>query len=140
MSTYDKENIFAKILSGDIPSVKIFENENCLAIMDVFPQAKGHALIVPKAISRNMLDADPQQLSLVIMDVQKLAIASKAAFKADGIRIAQFNEASAGQTIPHLHFHIIPAYEGVKLAPHAEGMADMDDINQQAAQIRAQLV
>ena len=139
MPEYDNDNIFAKILAGEIPSVKIFENQNCLAIMDAFPQSKGHALIIPKAPSRNLFDADPDQLALVIKDVQILAKASNAAFNADGIRIAQYNEAPAGQSVFHLHFHIIPAYEGVKMGAHATEMADMEDLNAQAAQIRAQL-
>ncbi len=139
MTSYDKDNIFAQILDGKIPSVKIFENDHCIAIMDPFPQSKGHALVVPKAASRHLLDADPALLALVIQDVQKLGIASKAAFNADGIRIMQFNEAPAGQTIFHLHIHVLPAYEGVEMGAHGKGMADMEELEQQAALIRAQL-
>lgn len=139
MTAYDKDNIFAQILNGKIPSIKLFENEHCLAIMDAFPQGKGHALVVPKAPSRNLLDADPVQLALVIQDVQKLAIASKTAFAADGIRIVQFNEAPAGQSVFHLHFHVIPAYEGVEMGAHGKGMADIEELKQQAALIKAQL-
>ena len=139
MTDYDQDNIFAKILAGEIPSVKIFENENVLAIMDAFPQSKGHALLIPKAPSRNLLDADPEQLARVIGDVQKLAIASKAAFNADGVRLAQFNESAAGQTVFHLHFHIIPAFEGVQMTPHASTMADMEELQAHAALLRAHL-
>lgn len=139
MIAYDAQNIFAKILAGEIPCIKVFENENSLAIMDVFPQGKGHTLLVPKSPSRNLLDADPDQLALVIKDVQKLAIASKAAFDADGVRVAQFNETSAGQTVFHLHFHVIPAYDGMQMTPHASTMADMTELDAQAVLIRAQL-
>ena len=139
MTKYDEDNIFAQILSGKMPSVKLFENEYSLALMDVFPQGKGHALVIPKAPCRNLLDADPKVLAHIIQDVQKLTIASKAAFNADGIRVVQFNETPAGQTILHLHFHVIPAYNGVEMGTHAKGMADMDELNQQAALIRAQL-
>lgn len=139
MTSYDKENIFAQILAGNIPSVKIFENDVCLAIMDAFPQSKGHALIIPKAPSCDLLDADPAELSSIIPHVQALAVATKTAMQADGIRIAQFNGEEAGQTVFHLHFHIIPAYQGVKMRAHSEGMADMDDLKQQAELIQAQL-
>lgn len=139
MTNYDKENIFAQILAGKIPSVKIFENDVCLAIMDAFPQSKGHALIIPKAPSCDLLDANPSDLSGVITHVQTLAIATKKAMEADGIRIAQFNGEEAGQTVFHLHFHVIPAYIGVKMDAHSEGMADMNELNQQADLIRAQL-
>lgn len=139
MTSYDKENIFAKILAGKIPSVKIFENDICMAIMDAFPQSKGHALIIPKAPSCDLLDAVSTDLSRVIPHVQKLAIAIKKAMDADGIRIAQFNGEEAGQTVFHLHFHIIPAYKGIKMGAHSESMADMDDLKLQADLIRAQL-
>lgn len=138
MTDYDQNNIFAKILAGEIPCVKVFENEYSLAIMDAFPQGKGHALLIPKAPSRNLLDADPEQLALVIKDVQKLAIASKTAFNADGVRVVQFNETSAGQTVFHLHFHIIPVFEGVTMSPHASAMADMEELEAHAALLRAQ--
>ncbi len=139
MSTYDSDNIFAKILRKEIPATEIFEGHHCMAIMDAFPQSKGHALIIPKAVSRNILDADPVQLALVIPYVQKLAIAIKKALKADGIRIAQFNEIAAGQTVFHLHWHIIPVYEGVQLEPHAATMAPADELAEMAQLIRAEL-
>jgi len=139
MSSYDSDNIFAKILRKEIPATEIFENQFCLAVMDAFPQSKGHALIIPKAPSRNILDADPEQLALVIPYVQKLAIAAKKALKADGVRVAQFNETVAGQTVFHLHWHIIPVYEGVALGAHAGGMADADELAELARLIRAEL-
>ena len=139
MQKYDSENIFAKMLRDEFPAVKVSENAHYLAIMDVFPQSKGHLLVIPKSQSRNLLDADPQSLATVIPHVQKLAIAAKAALGADGIRIAQFNEAPAGQSVFHLHWHIIPIYEGEKLGAHGKDMADMDELNAIAEQIRAQL-
>ncbi len=139
MTSYDENNIFAKILHGEIPAARIFQNEHCLAIMDAFPQSKGHCLIGPKAPSRNILDADPAQLALVIPYVQQLAKAARTALMADGIRIVQFNEASAGQTVFHLHWHIIPVYEGTKLKAHATGMADAKELQELAGQIAAKL-
>ncbi|HHG90432.1 MAG TPA: HIT domain-containing protein, partial [Devosia sp.] len=130
MTNYDENNIFAKILRGEIPAARIFDNEHCLAIMDAFPQSKGHCLIVPRAPSRNILDADPAQLALVIPYVQQLAKAARSALMADGIRIVQFNEPTAGQSVFHLHWHIIPVYEGQELKPHATGMADATELEE----------
>ncbi len=139
MSSYDADNIFAKILRREIPSIAIFENEICLGVMDAFPQSRGHALLIPKAASRNLLDADPDQLALVIPYVQKLAIAVKSALGADGIRLAQFNESAAGQSVFHLHFHIIPVYQGVKLKAHAGKMAEPNELAELARLIMAEL-
>lgn len=139
MTAYDPNNIFAKILAGDIPSVKLYEDENTLAFMDVMPQAPGHLLVIPKTGSRNLLDAEPEVLSTLMPVVQKLANAAKDAFDADGVYIAQFNEPAAGQTVFHLHFHVIPRHEGVPLKPHAGGMADVDVLKAQAEKIKAAL-
>ena len=108
-ATYDTNNIFAKILRGEIPAHKVYEDANVLAFMDVMPQAQGHVLVVPKAASRNILDADPATLGALIATVQKVAVAAQDAFEADGVTIMQFNEAPAGQSVFHLHFHVIPA-------------------------------
>ena len=137
--TYDSANIFGKILRGEIPAHKVYEDAVALVMMDIFPQARGHVLVVPKAESRNLLDADPQALAEVIPLVQRVAKAVKAATGADGIRVAQFNEASAGQTVFHLHFHVIPAYEGVALGSHASQKADDADLASLAKEIAAQL-
>ncbi len=139
MTAYDPDNIFAKILAGEIPSVQVFENETCVAIMDAFPQSKGHCLVIPRAASRNLLDADPAELAATIPHVQKLARAVQSALRADGIRVAQFNEAPAGQTVFHLHWHVIPMYEGATLGAHGGGMADMDELKAQAQMIKAAL-
>ena len=109
-ATYDDNNIFAKILRGEIPSFKVYEDDDTLAFMDVMPQSPGHTLVIPKAGSRNLLDADPAVLSKTIPVVQKIAVAAKKAFAADGIQLVQFNEPASGQTVYHLHFHIIPRF------------------------------
>ncbi len=136
---YDSSNIFAKILKGEIPSYRIYEDEYAVAFMDVMPQAPGHALVLPKQPSRNLLDADPETLSRLIPVVQKVANAVKDAFDADGIYIAQFNEPAAGQTVFHLHFHVIPRHEGVALKPHAGKMEDGAVLAGNAAKIIAAL-
>lgn len=132
---YDDNNIFAKILRGEIPCHKVFEDEHSLAFMDVMPQAPGHVLVVPKYPSRNILDASPESLAHVITVVQKVANAVEAAFEADGIYIAQFNEPAAGQTVFHLHFHIIPRHEGTALKPHSGKMEDGAILAENAARI-----
>jgi len=138
-STYDTNNIFAKILRGDIPSVKVYEDDDTLAFMDVMPQAPGHLLVIPKTGSRNILDADPAVLAKTIAVVQKLAVAAKEAFDADGVYVAQFNEPAAGQTVFHLHFHIVPRREGEPLKPHSGAMADSEVLKAHAEKIKAAL-
>lgn len=138
MSTaYDPTNIFAKILSGAFSSHKVYEDDTALVVMDVFPQSRGHMLIIPKAPSRNLLDADPQTLTAVIPLVQRVAQVAQTTLGADGIRLAQFNEAPAGQTVFHLHFHIIPVYEGTALGAHGGGKADDAELAALAAQLSA---
>lgn len=138
--TYDPENIFAKILRGDMPCVKVFEDENTLAFMDVFPQSRGHMLVIHKhEQARNLLDVSKDGLAQIMASVQKLTRAIDETLSPDGIIITQFNGAPAGQTVYHLHVHIIPKYEG-DLKLHASGgMADMDELNALAAQIKAAL-
>lgn len=121
---YDPDNIFAKILRGDIPSHKVHEDKDCIVIMDVMPESDGHALVIPKAPSRNLLDADPEVLAKTIAMIQRVARASKKAFNADGVVIRQFNEAASGQTVFHLHFHVIPCTAGVPLKKHVDKMED----------------
>ena len=137
--SYDPSNIFGKILRGEIPAHRVYEDDTALVMMDIFPQSRGHTLIVPKAPSRNLLDADPAALAAVIPLVQKVANAVKQATGADGIRLAQFNEAPAGQTVFHLHFHVIPVYEGVALGAHGGGKADDADLAALARDIAAAL-
>ncbi|WP_137133912.1 HIT family protein [Rhizobium sp. FKY42] len=137
--TYDPDNIFSKIIAGTIPSHKVYEDDDTLAFMDVMPQAPGHLLVIPKSGSRNLLDADPATLSKLVTVVQKLAVAAKEAFDADGVFIAQFNEPAAGQTVFHLHFHVIPRHEGQPLKPHTGKMEDQAILADHAARIRAAL-
>ncbi|MDE1158783.1 MAG: HIT family protein [Neorhizobium sp.] len=138
-ATYDTDNIFAKILRGDIPCHKVYEDADTLAFMDVMPQSKGHLLVVPKAASRNLLDADATALAKTIPVVQKLANAAKDAFDADGITVMQFNEQAAGQTVYHLHFHVVPRYEGAGLKPHTGEMEDHGILAEQAKLVIAAL-
>ncbi|MDR6102470.1 histidine triad (HIT) family protein [Agrobacterium larrymoorei] len=139
MTAYDDNNIFAKILRGEIPCVKVYEDDHTLAFMDVMPQAPGHLLVIPKTGSRNILDADPEVLTKTIPIVQKLAVAAKDAFDADGVYIAQFNEAAAGQTVFHLHFHIVPRKDGEPLKPHSGAMADIEVLKAHAEKIKKTL-
>ena len=123
-ATYDPANIFAKILRGEIPCHKVYEDGDAIAFMDVMPQAPGHTLVVPKAPSRNVLDADPAVLAKILPLVQKIARATKTAFNADGITVMQFNEPAGGQTVFHLHYHVIPRLDGVPLKAHTGKMED----------------
>lgn len=138
--TYDETNIFAKILRGEAPCVKVFEDEDVLAFMDVFPQAAGHVLVIPKATrARNLLEAEPEVTASLFRGVQKVAGAVRAALKPDGLTIVQYNGATAGQTVYHLHVHVIPRREGEPLGRHGEGMADMAELNALAGQIAAEI-
>jgi histidine triad (HIT) family protein len=137
--SYDDSNIFAKILRGEIPSQKVWEDADTLVFMDAMPQAPGHTLVVPKAPSRNLLDADPQALAKVAPVVQRIARAVKAAFNADGVTVVQFNEPASGQTVFHLHFHIIPRHEGVPLMPHSRDMEKPEVLAAHAEKIRKAL-
>lgn len=137
--SYDDGNVFAKILRGEIPAQTLYEDEQTLAFMDVMPQSPGHVLVIPKAPSRNLLDADPATLATLMPVVQKLARAVKEGMQADGIFIAQFNEAPAGQTVFHLHVHIIPRYDGAALKPHSGQMEDPAVLAANAQRIRAAL-
>ncbi|MDX2257582.1 MAG: HIT family protein [Hyphomicrobiaceae bacterium] len=139
MTAYDPGNVFAKILCGEIPAHKVHEDDDVIVFMDLMPQAPGHTLVVPKAPSRTLLDADPASLARLLPVVQKVARAVKAAFAADGITIVQFNEAAAGQTVFHLHVHVIPRHEGVALKEHGRGMAPAEELAANAARIRAHL-
>ncbi|MBW9061843.1 HIT family protein [Rhizobium herbae] len=136
---YESDNIFARILRGEIPAQKVYEDNSTLAIMDVMPQAEGHVLVIPKAASRNILDADPATLGPLIAVVQKIAIAAQEAFDADGVTIMQFNEAPAGQSVFHLHFHVIPRREGVPLRSHSGKMEDGSVLAANAEKIRQAL-
>lgn len=138
--TYDKNNIFAKILRGEIPAAKVYEDQHILSFMDVFPQTPAHTLVVPKRGGRHLLDTDETELVHVIKAVKRIAFAVTKAFSPDGIIITQFNGEPAGQTVFHLHFHIIPRFEDQHMHRHARGEpADMEVLRAQAAKIAAML-
>lgn len=139
MPAYDANNIFAKILRGDIPCHKIHEDEYTLAFMDVMPMVDGHCLVIPKAPSRGLLDANPDTLAKVMATVQKVAAAAVKAMGGSGFQIRQYNEVAGGQTVFHLHVHILPLKDGETLRPHTGKMADHGLLAKQAEAIRAAL-
>ena len=132
---YDDENIFAKILRGEIPSAKVFENEQVLVFMDIMPRSSGHLLVIPKSKARNILDINIDQLHAVIDTVQMMAKLVMKALKADGVTIQQFNEAPGGQEVFHLHFHVIPRYSGERMGPPGQMVKDMSVLAVQAKKI-----
>jgi histidine triad (HIT) family protein len=139
--TYDDNNLFAKILRGEVPAVKVYEDEEVLAFMDIFPQTKGHLLVIPKNVkARNFLELPANRVAPLMERVHRLTIAAEKALKPDGITVTQFNGEDAGQTIFHLHFHIIPRYTGVRLAGHGHGnKADIPELERIAKDITAAL-
>ena len=138
---YDEGNIFARIVRGEIPAAKVFEDDDTLAFMDAFPQVRGHTLVVHKrSRARNLLDVDIADLSAVMATVQRVTRAVRTALTPDGIVVTQFNGAPAGQTIFHLHVHILPRWTGVALGRHGAGMADGVELGALAAQIAAAIV
>ena len=138
-TAYDNNNVFAKILRGELPAQKIFEDAETLAIMDIMPRCEGHALVIPKAPARNVLDATPAQLAACMATVQRIARAQMAAFDAQGITIQQFNETAGGQVVFHLHYHVLPRWDGVKLGPHSATMAKPEVLAAHADMIRQAL-
>ena len=137
MPQYDDSNIFAKILRGEIPCHKIYEDDHTLGFMDVMPRCDGHCLVIPKAPSRNLLDIDPEDLAKLMITVQQVMRAAKTAFNADGITIQQFNEPAAGQVVFHTHVHVLPRHDGEKLGPHTGEMADNNLLAKHAEMIIA---
>jgi histidine triad (HIT) family protein len=136
---YDENNVFAKILRGEIPAHKVFEDDDVLVFMDVMPQGPGHTLVVPKVASRNLLDADGAVLAKLLPTVQKVARAVKAAFGADGVSIFQYNEPAGGQSVFHLHIHVVPRFEGTPLKPHSGKMEDPAVLAANAEKVRKAL-
>ncbi|WP_420432065.1 HIT family protein [Hyphobacterium sp.] len=137
---YDDQNVFAKILRGEAPAIKIFEDDVVIAFMDIFPQSPGHCLVVPREPARNLLDLSPETASAAIQRVQRLARAVETALQPDGLVVTQFNGAPAGQTVFHIHFHIIPRWADKSLGRHGDGQADTDELKSQAERIRAALI
>ncbi|MBZ9975355.1 HIT family protein [Mesorhizobium sp. BR-1-1-10] len=138
-TAYDPDNIFAKILRGELPSHRVYEDDAVVAFMDVMPQGPGHTLVVPKAPSRNLLDADPLTFGPLFTVVQKVARAVKKAFDADGVTIIQFNEPASGQTVYHLHVHVIPRFDGIPLKPHSGEIEKPEVLAENARRIKAAL-
>lgn len=134
---YDPNNIFAKILRGEAPCFQVYEDEMTFAFMDVMPQAEGHTLVIPKYPAEDLLDLDPEYAAAMAKTVKKIAAAVKKAFDAPGILVAQLNGAPAGQTVFHIHTHIIPRSQGIDLKLHARQMADFDELKKHAERIKA---
>jgi histidine triad (HIT) family protein len=139
MPTYDASNIFAKILRGELPCYKIYEDDKTLAFLDIMPRAPGHVLVLPKAPVRNILDISPDDLAHVIKVAQKIAKVSVEVFGADGVTIQQFNESAGGQVVFHLHVHVIPRKSGVAMKPPASEKAAPDVLADQTKQLVAAL-
>lgn len=136
---YDPSNVFAKILRGELPCEKVFEDDATLAFMDIMPRADGHVLVIPKAPARTLLDAAPADLSRLAVSVQTVARAVKTGMAADGLTIQQFNESAGGQVVFHLHVHVMPRWTGVALRPHTGAMEKPEILKANAARIRAAL-
>jgi histidine triad (HIT) family protein len=137
--TYDENNVFAKVLRGEIPCHKIYEDEDTLAFLDIMPRTPGHALVITKEKARDLFDVSPQALAKLMAVVQKLAPKIREAMGAEGVLIQQFNGAAAGQTVFHLHVHIIPRKKGETLKPHAGKMEDQAKLSTTAEKIRKKL-
>jgi histidine triad (HIT) family protein len=139
MVAYDNDNIFAKILRGELPAFKVYEDDKTFAFLDIMPRCPGHTLVIPKAPARNVFDIAPEDFAAVARTSQKLAIAIKKAFAADGITLAQANERAGGQVVFHLHVHIMPRHDGVALLPAASRKEDMKVLEDHTTRIIAAL-
>ena len=139
MPSYDPQNIFAKILRGELPCHKVYEDDKVLAFLDIMPRAPGHTLVLPKAPARNILDIAPDDLAHVIKVAQKIAKAGMTALQADGVTVQQFNESAGGQVVFHLHVHVIPRKDGIAMKPPASVKEAPDVLKEQAAKLKAAL-
>jgi histidine triad (HIT) family protein len=139
MASYDPNNIFAKILRGELPANKVYEDDKAFAFLDIMPRAPGHTLVIPKAAARNLLDVAEADLAHVMKVAQKIARAAKTAFHADGITVQQFNEAAGGQVVFHLHVHVIPRHEGIALKAPATFKETPENLAAQTETLRAAL-
>ncbi|HLH51686.1 MAG TPA: HIT family protein [Roseiarcus sp.] len=134
---YDPNNIFAKILRGEAPCLKVYEDETALAFMDIMPRGDGHVVVVPKVAARNILDIAPADLARFMPAVQKVALAAKKGLNAEGVKIEQYNESASGQTVYHLHFHVLPRWADVALKPPGGPIVSADVLAPIAEKIRA---
>ena len=139
MTAYEPNNIFAKILRGEMSATKVYEDDVALAFMDIMPRADGHVLVIPKVPARGILDMPADALGPYMQRVQKVAAAVKAAMGADGLTLQQFNESAGGQVVFHIHFHVLPRWDGVALRPHTGQMEKPEVLEANAARIRAAL-
>src|SRR5881227_1813145 len=139
MSAYDSNNAFAKILRGEFPSYKVYENEHVFAFLDILPRTPGHTLVIPKAPARNILDISPEDFAHVARGAHKIARAAMHAFDADGITIQQFSEAAGGQVVFHLHMHVMPRHNGIALLPPASRKEDTKVLEDNATKLIAAL-
>jgi histidine triad (HIT) family protein len=139
MTAYDPSNIFAKILRGELPAHRVYEDDRALAFLDIMPRAIGHTLVIPKNPARNILDIDAGDLGYVATIAQRISRAQMKAFAADGITVQQFNESAGGQVVFHLHVHVIPRHDGVAMKPAASETAKPEDLAAAAEKIRAAL-
>jgi histidine triad (HIT) family protein len=139
MPNYDPNNIFAKILRGEFPCHKVYEDEKAMAFLDIMPRAAGHTLVLPKAPARNLLDVNPDDLAHVAKVVQKVAKAAMKVFDADGVTLQQFNEAAGGQVVFHLHMHVIPRKDGMPMKPPASVRESDAVLSDQALRLAAEL-
>jgi histidine triad (HIT) family protein len=139
MTAYDPNNIFAKILRGEFPCYKVYEDDHVLAFLDIMPRGPGHTLVIPKAPARNLLDAKPDDLAHVARAAQKIARAAMTAFQADGITLQQFSEAAGGQVVFHLHVHVMPRHDGIALLPPASRKEDVKVLEDNATKLIAAL-
>ena len=137
--SYSEDNIFARILRAEAPAAKVYEDEHSLAFMDAMPQVPGHTLVIPKYPSENLFEIPSENLAATMNSVQLVARAVRSAFEAPGIMIAQLNGREAGQTVFHLHFHILPRHRGLEFKFHARDFADMAVLESHAAKVRAQI-
>ena len=136
---YDHDNIFAKILRGEAGAHTVLDDDRCLAFMDLMPQSPGHTLVIPREPAENLFDLSPESLSVLVATTQRVARAVQAAFHPAGLMLLQLNGADAGQTVFHIHFHVIPRYPGEGLTLHARSVADAAEVREHAARIRAEL-
>ena len=139
MTAYDPNNIFAKILRGEFPCYKVYEDEHVFAFLDIMPRVSGHTLVIPKAPARNILDISPDDYAHVARGTHRIAAAAMTAFKADGITVQQFNEAAGGQVVFHLHMHVLPRHDGVAMLPPASRKEDAKVLEENASKLIAAL-
>jgi histidine triad (HIT) family protein len=139
MTAYDNDNLFAKILRGELPAFKVYEDDKTFAFLDIMPRCPGHTLVIPKAPARNVLDITPDDFAAVARTAHKIAAAGKKAFAADGITIQQFNERAGGQVVFHLHVHVMPRHEGVALLPAASRKEEVKVLEDHAKRMIAAL-